>query len=53
MYNSELREYKQYLEEEAAPNCDRKSCLVDKADITRFINNGWVIKFMKEATRQK
>ena len=47
MYTSELIDFKSSLEEEPVPNCNRSRCLWDNRDITRFINNGWIIKLSK------
>ena len=48
MYNRELKDYRPYLEGEPVPNCNRERCLVDNANITRFINNDWIIKLSKK-----
>jgi hypothetical protein len=47
-YNEKWKVYKVYLDEEPVPNCNRERCLINNEDITRFINNGWVIKNRKE-----
>ena len=45
LYNyGELKRDKKYLEEEPVPNCNKRICSLDDKDITRFINQNWVIK---------
>lgn len=48
MYNLVPGKSKECLKEEPVPNCNRNRCLMDGTDITRFINNGWLIKLREE-----